>query len=129
MRRIIFLLLFCLPVLLCFGQTQSELDEIATNDYHKAETELNSVYQQILQEYKGDTSFIENLKTAERLWLQFRHAEMRVKFPMGKEYGSIFPMCWAEYLAELTKNRTKELRVWLDRINDGEGCPGSVKIR
>lgn len=134
MIRFIFLSLFCLTILSCFGQTQSELDEIAANGYHKAQKELDSVYQKILEKYKKDTAFIKNFKIAQRLWVQLRHAEMRAKYPGRSKneenyYGSVLPMCWAEYLAHLTMERTKKLKVWLTGIEEGDVCPGSVKIR
>src|SRR5271154_5448351 len=127
MVRLIVLMLFCLFNLFGFGQTQNELNEIAYKDYQKVEKRLNSVYQKILQEYKSDTAFIKNLKIAQKIWIQFRHAEMRVKFPDTYLYGSSFPMCWSSYLAELTDERTKKLRGWLKGTEEGDVCAGSVK--
>jgi len=53
-----------------------------------------------------------------------------MKFP-GKnkqvEYGSIYPMCVSIYLKELTEDRTDKLRVWLNGIEEGDMCSGSVK--
>ena len=37
-------------------------------------------------------------------------------------------MCEASYLDELTKSRIKTLKVWLDGIEEGDVCSGSVKI-
>jgi hypothetical protein len=38
-------------------------------------------------------------------------------------------MCHALYKAELTQARTRELKVWLDGIEEGDVCAGSVKTR
>ncbi len=83
-----------------FAQTQSEINEEAYNNYKKADKELNTVYQKILIEYKSDIEFIKNLKTAQKIWITFRDAEMLAKFPKREPgyYGSIQPTCWSNYL-------------------------------
>jgi len=73
--------LFLLFSISCLGQTQSKMNQDAANDYHKAQKELDSVYNKILKEYKQDTTFIKYLKKAQRLWVQLRQAEMGAKYP------------------------------------------------
>jgi uncharacterized protein YecT (DUF1311 family) len=116
-----------------FGQTQSEMNRDAANDYHKAQRELDSVYNKILKEYKKDTTFIKYLKKAQRLWVQLRQAEMEAKYPdrpdnEGIYYGSVLPMCWALYMTELTKERTEKLKEWLIGTEEGDVCSGTVQI-
>lgn len=43
------------------------------------------------------------------------------------KYGSVYPMCAALFLKELTEERTEKLRVWLNGIEEGDVCSGSVK--
>lgn len=131
MKKIILSLFFCLTFGFSFGQTQGQMTQEAGNNYAKADKELNTVYQRILSEYKSDTVFIKNLKTAQRLWIQFRDAEMKAKYPDREEhhYGSVQPMCWNEYLTDLTEERIKKLRVWLTGISEGDACQGSVKLK
>lgn len=117
----------------CLGQTQSEMNQDAAKDYHKAQKELDSVYNKILREYKRDTTFIKYLKKAQRLWVQLRQAEMEAKYPdrpekEGISYGSVLPMCWALYLTDLTKERTEKLKEWLKGTEEGDVCSGTVKI-
>jgi uncharacterized protein YecT (DUF1311 family) len=114
-----------------FGQTQLEMNQEEQNKYFKADKELNNVYNQILKEYKTDTVFIKNLKIAQRIWIQFRDAEMKSKYPDREQgyYGSIHPMCWSIYLTELTKERTKKLKMWLTGLDEGDACSGSIKIK
>src|SRR6187397_1373000 len=97
MTRLIFSVIFCIAVNLCFGQTQLEMNQKANKDFQKADKELNSVYQNILKEYKSDTAFIKNLKITQKIWIQFRDAEMKTKYPDRKDgyYGSVQPMCWS----------------------------------
>ena len=103
----------------------------AFNNYKKADTKLNQVYSQILKEYKSDVVFITNLKNSQRLWIQFRDAEMKAKYPQREDgyYGSIFPLCWNLYLKELTEERIKKLNIWLVGISEGDACNGSVKMK
>jgi len=129
MTRFFLFLIFCFPIMSSFGQTQNDLNEKAQKDYQKADKELNAVYQKILKDYNQDTVFIKNLINAQRIWLQFRDAEMKAKYPDREEgyYGSVQPMCWSIYKTELTDDRTKTLKVWLKGIEEGNVCSGSVK--
>ena len=131
-------ILFALITLLCFaisndtfGQTQLEMNQEEESNYLKADKELNLVYNQILNEYKSDKEFIKNLKNAQRIWIQFRDAEMKSKYPDREQgyYGSIHTMCWTIYIRDLTEERTNKLRVWLTGIEEGDACSGSVKMK
>lgn len=114
----------------CFSQTQAEMNKEAYAQFHKVDNKLNEVYQKILREYKTDTIFIENLKRTQRIWLNFRDAELEMKFPdyPNKNYGTIHPTCRAFYLMELTEKRTETLIEWLNGIEGLDACNGSVKI-
>jgi uncharacterized protein YecT (DUF1311 family) len=114
-----------------FSQTQSEMNIDAENSFEKADKELNDVYTMILKEYKEDTAFIKNLKISQRIWIQFRDAEMNMKYPQREDgyYGKVESMCWYKYEEDLTKERTKKLKVWLQGIKEGDVCIGSVKIK
>jgi uncharacterized protein YecT (DUF1311 family) len=129
MTRLTFSIIFCWTVTFCFGQSQRELNEDAAKDYQKADKELNNVFQEILKEYKKDTAFIKNLKVAQKIWVQFRDAETKAKYPDREDgyYGSVQPMCWYLYKTELTEERLKKLKVWLTGIEEGDVCSGSVK--
>lgn len=131
MRTFIITLVLCISANFSFAQTQLEMNTEAGNSYLKADKELNSTYTKILKAYKSDTVFIKNLKTAQNIWIKFRDAEMKMKYPDREPgyYGSIQPVCWYNYLEELTKKRTKELKIWLRGIEEGDSCSGSVKTK
>ena len=132
MRKLsIILTIFLTSSIFCYSQTQLELNTEAFNNYKKADTKLNQVYSQILKEYKSDVVFITNLKNSQRLWIQFRDAEMKARYPQREDgyYGSIFPLCWNLYLKELTEERIKKLNIWLVGIPEGDACIGSVKMK
>ena len=131
MKTILLLLGGCLLSVSSFGQSQGQLNQQADAAYRKADLELNRTYQQILREYRTQTVFLQSLKAAQQRWLQFRDAEMKARYPAANaqlEYGSFFPVCYANGLEELTKARTKQLRRWLTGLPEGEMCNGSVKV-
>jgi uncharacterized protein YecT (DUF1311 family) len=131
MRTFIIALVLFISTNFSFAQTQLEMNTEAGNSFLKADKELNSTYNKILKEYKSDTVFIKNLKTAQNIWIKFRDAEMEMKYPLREPgyYGSIQPVCRYTYLEELTKKRTKELKIWLTGIEEGDCCSGSVKMK
>ena len=131
MTKIILSIFFSLIINLLFAQTQADLNQEAQKKYKKTEVEINYVYQQILKEYSSDVVFIKNLRTAQRLWIQFRDAEMKAKFPEKSAgyYGSVQPLCWSTYLTELTEERIAKLKIWLTGIEEGDICAGSVKTK
>ena len=107
------------------------MNAYAKNEFLKADKELNSIYQKILKKNADDTIFIKNLKTAQRAWIQFRDAEMNMKYPEREYgyYGSSQPMCWSIYKTELTKERIKTLKQWVEGIEESDICGGSIPIK
>jgi uncharacterized protein YecT (DUF1311 family) len=131
MKTILLLLGCCLASLSSFGQSQGQMNQEADATYRKADQELNRTYQQILKEYRTKTVFLQSLKAAQQRWIQFRDAEMKARYPATNsllEYGSFFPVCYSNGMEELTKARTKQLRLWLTGIPEGDMCSGSVKM-
>ncbi len=123
---IIFILILSQQII---SQTQGEMNEKAKIDYVKTDNKLNSIYNQILTEYNSDSLFIQNLKKAQRIWVDFRDAEVEMKYPSidKSEYGSVFPMCRWMYLTNLTENRIEKLNEWIIGIEEGDVCKGSTK--
>lgn len=106
-----------------FGPTELEK---AQKKYLKADKELNLVYNDILKEYKADTAFIKSFKNTQRIWIQFRDAEMKSRYPDREKghYGNIQPICWSMNLTELTEERAKKLKIRLTGIEEGDICAG-----
>jgi uncharacterized protein YecT (DUF1311 family) len=131
MKKNIFLNYFLLLTYCSFAQTQAEMNEDAAKQFLKTDKKLNEVYNKILTKYKTDTAFTKNLKSAQKIWIQFRDAEMNVKYPdrEARYYGSVFPMCWSLYKEQLTNERIKVLQPWLDGTEEGDACNGSVKLK
>lgn len=110
-------------------QTQQDMNDSAGSKSAKAERELNATYHGILKKYADDPAFIGHLRTAQRAWLKFRDAQLEMRFPPSDLAGSVQPMCYASYETELTQARTRELKVWLDGIEEGDVCAGTIKTR
>jgi uncharacterized protein YecT (DUF1311 family) len=105
------------------------MSQDAAKKYQKADKELNTAYQKILKMYSSDTAFIRNLKNAQRIWVQFRDAEMKAIYPDREPgyYGSVQPTCWYTAMTVLTNDRIKKLKVWIDGVVEGDICSGSVR--
>jgi uncharacterized protein YecT (DUF1311 family) len=115
------------PDCLDTAQTQGELNECAGGKATQADRKLNQTYQAVLKKYADKTVFIDRLRKAQRAWVTFRDAQLEMKFPSGEAAGSVEPMCYSLYKAELTEKRSNELREWLKGIEEGDVCCGSIK--
>ena len=124
-------ILFTAMVTCSFGQTQVQMNHEALANYQKADKELNKVYKSILVKYKADPAFLNNLKASQRIWVSFRDAELKVKYPERKSgyYGSLHPVCRASYLKKLTTERTTKLQEWLKDADEGDACAGSIQTK
>jgi uncharacterized protein YecT (DUF1311 family) len=113
------------------AQTQGEMNAETAAEFNAADKQLNSIYQEILSDYADDEVFIASLKEAQRCWIAFRDAQLKMKYPDREPgyYGSVLPSCEAMYLTELTNDRIKALRVWVDGVEEGNVCAGTVRIK
>jgi uncharacterized protein YecT (DUF1311 family) len=112
------------------SQTQLQLNEEACAEYKKADAEMNGVYRRIMKDYSNDAPFIAALKKAQLAWIRYRDADLESIFPGDpRNYGSINPMCRRMHLAVTTKERTKVLQQWVDGVEEGDVCAGSVKVK
>ena len=128
---IIALTLICLPWSEASAQTQRDMNEDAATIFKEADKKLNSLYQKILKDYADDPVFIASFKKAQRCWITFRDAQLKMKYPDREPgyYGSIQPMLETRYLTELTKDRIKALQVWIDGVQEGDLSGGTVRVK
>jgi len=113
------------------SQTQGDLNAMTEADWRAADKQLNTIYQQIIAENADDEVFLDSLKEAQRCWVAFRDAQLKMKYPDREPgyYGSVLPSCEMMYLTELTQDRIKALQVWIDGVEEGNICAGTVKIK
>jgi len=122
--------LLCVTAFDLQAQSQSGMSQTACSQYKQVDEALNAAYTKILKDYAKDAQFVAKLKQAQRAWIAFRDAHVEARFPKADkqaEYGSAYPACRCTLLTELTEPRTKELKVWVDGIPEGDVCNGSVK--
>ena len=108
MKFIAVFLLFSATVL--SGETQTELHHQASEDAARADKELNDVYKLLMS--KMAQAEKENLRKAQRLWIQFRDTQCKFEYEFYMP-GSIAPMIACQCHARMTKTRIKELREML----------------
>ena len=116
----IFFILFVLAGISTFGQgtkkvdpcanaqSQADMNDCWGREYKAADATLNQVYRQLVA--KLDDEEKAQLKEVESAWLKYRDANCGF---VADEYkgGTIRPMAYAICLADMTKNRTAELRI------------------
>ena len=106
----------------CPDQTQPGLDVCADAAYKKADAGLNGAYKDILRRLKDDGAKTKLLVTAQKAWLTFRDAECAFS-ASGVAGGSIQPMVISLCLEKVTKERTKDLGVYLKCEEGDTECP------
>jgi uncharacterized protein YecT (DUF1311 family) len=108
------------------AMAQSEMNRCADLDARKAKAELNHVYQELLSMLKSDDNATKKLRVAQRAWIAFRDAHLQELYPAQdkqREYGSMFPMCYAQVATAMIKERTAQLRRLLE---DKDPCDTSA---
>ncbi len=129
MKLLIIILMSCLFVPRNYCQNKLDLEKDAKTMFEKKDKELNDVYQKLLSNYKNDTIFLNSLRTAQRIWLKFRDSQLRMKYPVrSNEQATVFGICEYNYLQKLTSGRIMELKEWLEGVEEGDICAGSIKI-
>jgi uncharacterized protein YecT (DUF1311 family) len=115
-----------------WAQSQAEINAQACDGYAKADAELNAVYRSVLEKNAGDKRFVGKFKAAQRSWIAFRDADMAARYPaedIMMEYGTMYSYCFCTEMAERTRRRTEQLKVWRDGIAEGQSCVGSYPVR
>ena len=127
---------FFIPILIivAFANAQNATDFDNCN-FSKVADELELVFGKVAKEYRNDSVFLEKLEAAQKAWRIYRDAHLESFFPVGskahkkEEYGSIYPKCACVVLVEMTKERIRQLQVWLEGTVEGDACSGSIKIK
>jgi uncharacterized protein YecT (DUF1311 family) len=122
MAPIVLLATLLLAVPAFAGDTQHDMTVDACEKAKKADAELNWVYKQLLGNAASDAKVAERIKAAQRAWVAFRDAQMTALYPPDDTLqGSVMPMCACGVEAELTVDRTAQLRRML-RGEEGDVC-------
>jgi len=92
-------------------QTQSQMNICASIAYQNADRKLNQVYQQLLPKLSAARK--QKLIAAQQAWIKFRDSSCEFE-RSAYEGGSLAPMIYGFCLANVTEQRTKDLRRYLE---------------
>jgi len=115
-KIVISLAFFAASVLPASAQSQLEMNGDAAKKAGAADKKLNATYQKVIKKNSQNGGFVAKLRTAEKAWIGYRDAYLRSIFPAQNapmEYGSVYPMCYSEWLETTTSDRTKQLEGFL----------------
>jgi uncharacterized protein YecT (DUF1311 family) len=93
------------------------MNRCADLDARHADADLNRVYRELLSKLKNDDNATKKLRAGQRAWLAFRDAHLQELYSAKDkqaEYGSMYPMCYAQVSTAMTKERVGQLRRMLD---------------
>ncbi|WP_022822498.1 lysozyme inhibitor LprI family protein [Hymenobacter norwichensis] len=130
-----FLLVGLLAVGWNHSQAQSKPQQNVTTcqKWTQADKKLNVLYRQILTLYASNPVFLKAFKASQVAWLKFRDAQEEALYPtqpgQSKQvtYGSVYTSCNCAVLTDLTTARNRQLQLWVDGIEEGDVCSGSVR--
>ena len=94
------------------GNSQSDLNKCADEEARRADQDLNSAYQRILERVRNDARVVAAIRSSERAWLEYRRAYMNAMYPKKDKqtaYGSFFPMEFELLEASLIREHTQRL--------------------
>ena len=98
--------LACVPAAVR-AQSQQEMNKEAEHDFEAADAELNKAYKDLSAKMQGPD--LEELRAAQRLWVQFRDAEAKYEADVDARGGSLYPQLYNGTRTALTKARTTQL--------------------
>lgn len=93
------------------ASTQALMNQCAAEDYAAADGELNRIYGKAIQSVSGDDE--QRLRAAQRRWIPFRDAQCESE-AAELEGGSLYTTVLNACLADLTRQRTEELRSYVE---------------
>jgi uncharacterized protein YecT (DUF1311 family) len=97
------------------ANTQAEMNDCAGREYKTADVTLNRVYQQLVSMLAAEEK--SGLKEAQIAWIKYRDTNCDFVADQYKG-GTIRPMIYGLCLADVTRNRTTELKAQIkDRSN------------
>lgn len=92
------------------------------SDLKKADQALNLTFKKVQKRLDDDAGGKARLVKAQRAWIAFRNAECTFR-SSGDDGGSAAPMVAAGCQADLTKDRTRQLKAYLNCQEGDLACP------
>lgn len=118
-----FLLVFCFAS----GQSIQDVKLRVRNNYESAVKSLDAVTNQIVKASADDSAFVSALLQSHKSWEILVDSKVSMKYPYGPGgYGSSYGLCYYGFKTELVNRRIAELRPWIEGMEEGDICAGSV---
>lgn len=118
MKKTVVALITLLPALSALAvdncnnaQTQSDMNQCASQDYQRADKLLNQYYQQALKLAVSEQKAL--LQAAQKKWIQYRDADCQLQ-TFKYRSATIYPLNLANCMANKTEQRAKELKLMLN---------------
>ncbi len=90
------------------AQNQQEMNRQAEQEFNTADAEMTKVYKELVGNMSKQD--LEELKAAQRLWIQFRDAQAKYEADLAARGGSLYPTVYDGRRAAITRARTAELK-------------------
>lgn len=110
--------------------TQYELNQCFGLERETAQAQLARVLDDIKAQYQNDTPFLKALEVSQAHWERQLTLDLDMKYPKSEDptyYGSVSSMCMSDFETTLVTRRIAFLTTWLEGIEEGDVCSGSVK--
>ncbi|WP_319469515.1 lysozyme inhibitor LprI family protein [uncultured Pseudodesulfovibrio sp.] len=112
--------------------SSSENDPFFNCSMAEVDQEMAATLDMIKVEYADYPLFLTRLEEAQLAWEAYRDAFLLSLYPepdVRLKYGRVFDACWCSNYTAKTKERIKELQRWLDKVEEGDVCSGSVRFK
>jgi uncharacterized protein YecT (DUF1311 family) len=106
-KSIFFVLINCFLSVMCFAQTQAEMNILANKDYKAADAKMAKIYKKVLNSLTN-ASDKKLLLEAQRAWIKYKETHCKLVANAYKG-GSIQPLIYANCLTSITEARIKAL--------------------
>jgi uncharacterized protein YecT (DUF1311 family) len=103
--------------------TQAEITKCASEEAHRADNELNDVYQRLQAAVRAKPAFVEKVRAQERVWVAYRDAYIAAMYPAEDKqvaYGTIYPSQVNFLRAKLTRRQADALRNLLKQYSSSQ---------
>ncbi|MBN8733295.1 MAG: DUF1311 domain-containing protein [Acidobacteria bacterium] len=107
--------------------TQSAMNACASQELRQAESAMKAAYSQLLARASAaNPNATRKIEAAQHAWEAFLDAQLDATFAAAgkREYGSVYPMCFAQLRRQLILERTAQLSQMLTPAAEGEVCTG-----
>ena len=101
------------------SSSQEQVNGRAT--FEKSDKRLNDAFQLLIAAKRSDSAYIKNLRSSQRILIQFRDAELKLMYPnpASVEKDTFLPMTQAIYLSRITDERANVLLERLRAATNG----------